>query len=128
MKAGNINYRSISHGNSSTGPAFSKLGYQSETKTVWDRRQAIFCTAFSALRPLIRYTHDVAELTVFLAKQWLKWNVVHLPQEEIIQFRTFTSFFYWLPGLLVDVMRFFILNVLLFYLLLFCFHSAMWTK
>lgn len=73
MKVGNINYRSISHENSSTGPAFSKLGNKSETKTVWDRGQAIFSTAFSfpSLRPLIRYTHYVAELIMFIEKQWL---------------------------------------------------------
>jgi len=37
MKVGNINYRSIPHGSSSTGPAFSKLGSKSETKRGWDR-------------------------------------------------------------------------------------------
>lgn len=78
------------------GTAFSKLGNQSEIKTLWDRGQAIFCTvfSFSPLGPLIRDTHYVAELTEFIAKQWLNWNIVHLPYEEIIQFRKCTSFFF----------------------------------
>lgn len=56
MNVGNINYRSISHGNSSIGLTFSKPGTKSETKRGQNREQGGFCTAcfFSFLQLLIR--------------------------------------------------------------------------